>query len=361
MQPDQRHDSEIRTQTITVKLRLRDKHAADLNRQASAVNIVWNYCNEVSGKAWKRDHRWLNWFDLCEFTRGSSKLLDLNAQTIQQVCRKFYFAKSNISRSQLRWRSKKSLGWIPFATGTVSFSSGFFVFRRKKYNTMHLRKEILLKNKIGCGSFNQDSRGRWYINIKIEVECAGKSLNSSVGIDLGLKNMATLSDGNDIPAMQFYRQSEQSLATMQRAKKAKKVRAIHAKIANRRKDFLHKESSKIAQNYGLIFVGDVKPSKIAKTCMAKSVNDAGWASFKNMLAYKALMHGGRMIEVDERWTTQTCSSCGLLPPSRPKGIAGLGIREWACDDCGTVHDRDVNAAKNILRIGLDTLAEGIVA
>ena len=77
-----------------------------------------------------------------------------------------------------------------------------------------------------------------------------------------------------------------------------------------------------------------------------------------MLSYKALMHGGRYLEVSERMSTQTCSECGTLPPSRPKGIAGLGIREWECSDCGAVHDRDVNAARNILRVGLDTLAEG---
>jgi putative transposase len=92
--------------------------------------------------------------------------------------------------------------------------------------------------------------------------------------------------------------------------------------------------------------------------MAKSVLDAGWSDLKRMLSYKAIMHGGSTLEVCEAWTTQVCSECGCLPASRPRGIANLRIREWRCDDCGTVHDRDVNAARNILRLGLETLVEG---
>jgi IS605 OrfB family transposase len=157
----------------------------------------------------------------------------------------------------------------------------------------------------------------------------------------------------------FYRKSEERLATVQRARKTRRARAIHAKIANRRKDFLHKASAKLAEEYGLIFVGDVSPSKLAQTKMAKSVHDAGWSRFREMLAWKLRLRGGGMLlEVSEHLTTQTCSKCGRLPSSRPTGIAGLGIREWTCDDCGTAHDRDVNAAKNILRCGLTALAEG---
>lgn len=90
---------------------------------------------------------------------------------------------------------------------------------------------------------------------------------------------------------------------------------------------------------------------------ARAVNFV-WASFKRMLSYKALMHGGKMIEVSERYSSQICSACGEKPPSRPQGIADLGKRVWTCDNCGAVHDRDVNAARNILRVGLDTLRLG---
>jgi transposase len=93
--------------------------------------------------------------------------------------------------------------------------------------------------------------------------------------------------------------------------------------------------------------------------MAKSVLDAGWSSFRQKLAYKAVRHGAWFDEVSERLTTQICSHCGAMPDERPKGIADLGIREWACGSCGSKHDRDTNAAVNILRRGRATLAVGI--
>jgi transposase len=92
--------------------------------------------------------------------------------------------------------------------------------------------------------------------------------------------------------------------------------------------------------------------------MAKSVLDASWAGFKHMLAYKAITRGGMCLEVNEAYTSQVCSECGCMPASRPKGIADLGIRGWSCNDCGAIHSRDVNAARNILRVGLDALAGG---
>lgn len=106
-------------------------------------------------------------------------------------------------------------------------------------------------------------------------------------------------------------------------------------------------------NFCVTIQKDVSSSKLVKTRMAKSVLDASWSTFKNFLRYKVSRHGGTFLEVDERFTTQTCSSCGdCASEGRPKGIAGLGIREWACSSCGANHDRDVNAAKNILNLVL---------
>ncbi|MCO8163942.1 transposase [Pseudomonas sp. 21LCFQ010] len=145
------------------------------------------------------------------------------------------------------------------------------------------------------------------------------------------------------------------------AGKKARVRAIHAKIANRRKDCLHKFSNALVARCGVIVVGDVNSLKLAKTRIAKSVLDAGWGQLKTMLEYKC-DHAGTVFKVvSERNTTQTCSSCEQLPDSRPRGIAGLGIREWTCCGCGATHDRDVNAAKNILALGHERPVVGIPA
>lgn len=345
---------------ITFKFRLRDKHAAELSRQACAVNLVWNYCNETSRKAWDRDRKWLSAFDLQKLSAGSSKGLDIHAHTVARTCSQFEKSRNRAKRASLRWRGRKSLGWVPFNTGHVFFDGGAFTFRKVRYEPMHMR-DIPVGAKIRAGSFNQDSRGRWYINVPIEIESDAKPHMSQVGVDLGLKDLASMSDGSKIEMPAFYRKSEVSLGNSQRARKSKRTKAIQRKVGNRRKDFLHKAALALVERNGLIVVGDVSSNKLAQTKMAKSVLDASWANFKRMISYKALMHGGMMVEVSERYSTQTCSHCGAMPEGRPRGIAGLGIREWTCCECGTVHDRDVNAARNILRVGLDTLVEGAAA
>jgi putative transposase len=320
--------------------------------------MVWNYCNEAQ-RHMLRWGRLLPYADLAGLTAGASVELNIHAHTIQRVCRQYAKSRRQHKLPWLRWRGRKSLGWVPFNTGHVSFDGEVFTFRGVRYETMHLRDILTPDGKIGAGSSNADARGRWYINVAIKGECATSAANNRVGVDLGLNNLATLSTGEAVKAPRLYRKSEKKLATAQRArKKPKRLRTIHAKIRNRRKDFLHKTSAKLAKEFGLIVVGDVNPSRLAKTRMAKSTLDPGWADLKRMLSYKAIRHGGSMLEVPEAWTTQTCSECGSLPPSRPKGIAGLGIREWRCDDRGTVHDRDVNSARHILRRGLATLVEG---
>jgi IS605 OrfB family transposase len=130
--------------------------------------------------------------------------------------------------------------------------------------------------------------------------------------------------------------------------------AIHAKIANRLKDFHHKLSTKLANGYGAIFVGNVNAAGLAQTNQAKSVLDAGWSAFRTMLQYKCDDAGVWFDEVNEAYSTQTCSCCKKR--TGPKGLEGLGVREWNCSACQTVHHRDINAGKNILAAGHGRLA-----
>ena len=166
------------------------------------------------------------------------------------------------------------------------------------------------------------------------------------GIDLGLKTIATLSDSTELNRENLTKTHEIKLAMAQRANKKKLTTAIHAKIKNKRKDWTHKQTTRLVKEYDLIGVGDVSPSKLKKTRMAKSVSDAGWSSFRTMLAYKAVMLGVEMIAVKENFSTVTCSVC--KGRTGPKGLSGLGVREWMCSECGAVHKRDVNSARSIL-------------
>lgn len=345
---------------LTIKLRLKDKHARELQRQSQAVNLVWNYCNEGQQRAAQRNLKWFTDTDLQRLTAGAAQYLDLHAHTIQKVCQQYHRSHKQSAKAWLRFRGPKSLGWIPFSKGHARIiEPGKVKFRGAVYETLHWRK-IPDGAIIHAGSFNQDARRRWYINMPIEfpVELFGRPATNVVGIDLGLDNLATLSTGERIEAPRYYRRYETKLGNAQRAKKKRLRRTISNKIACCRKDHLHKLSIRIAIAFDVICVGNISGAKLAQTRMAKSVFDAGWSTLRNQLAYKAIRHGARFMEVNEAYTTQVCSTCGTLPEGRPKGIAGLGIRQWTCERCGANHDRDVNAALNIARLGLETLAEG---
>lgn len=326
-----------------------------LAQMATAVNRVWNFANSAQEHALRWNRPWPNSAVLCDLTAGSSKELGLHSQTVQAVCQEYDTRRKQSKKRKLRWRGKRSLGWIPFKTSGVKVVNDTVRYAEHTFRFWLSRP---IDGIIKTGNFSQDARGHWFVNFQCEVEDPAPSVGiGAIGIDLGLKDLATLSTGEKIEAKQFYRDLEPALVIAQRAGKKKRVQAIHAKIKNRRKDFLHQESTRLVRENGVIFVGDVNASKLAKTKMAKSVLDAGWSAFRTLLAYKAIAQQVRFDVVNERFSTQLCSECGAL--GGPKGIAELGIREWVCSECGTHHDRDVNSAKLILRSGHRTLAGGI--
>ena len=136
------------------------------------------------------------------------------------------------------------------------------------------------------------------------------------------------------------------LASAQRRGHQRRAKRIHRKVTRCRADALHKFSRSIVSRYQSIVVGDVSSSKLVKTRMAKSVLDSGWGILKRFLDYKSQQAARSFEVVSERNTSVTCSACGAL--SGPRGVNGLTVRSWVCCDCGELHDRDVNAARNIL-------------
>ena len=337
---------------LTYRYRVKDKHTAKLCRMAKAVNFVWNFCNDTQKSALKWGKKWPSGYDLMKLTSGSSKELNISANTINQICARYDRSRKQHKKRFLRYRCHKSLGWIPLRADDITPENDFFRYYGQHYQVWNSR-QIPSNSKICDGSsFSQDARGRWYLNIVLNIPILEAANDSTIGIDLGLKDLATLSNGTKISAPRHYRNTQARLAKAQRARKKRQVTKIHAKITAQRRDHLHKVSTNIVKDHGLIVVGNVNSSALAKTRMAKSVLDAGWASFKNMLAYKSIANGATFLEVNEAYTTQTCSDCGVI--GGPKGRQGLGIREWQCV-CGCIHDRDHNSALNILRIGQDTL------
>jgi putative transposase len=354
----------------TLRVRVKDRHAPILRRMAYEVNQAWNLINEwtrdaaaepIPGAGWVRTGVVLSAFDINNRLNGYTKSNDvaINMFTLQEAAKVHYQARRQFKRSLLRWRvsngPRRNLGWIPIRQGGAQFKDGQIRYAGSSFKVWD--SYDLGRYKFKSASFSEDARGRWYFNVAVEEESRPSAGTALVGIDLGLKDVATCSDGQRLPRAAFYRDIEQHLGIAQRANQKARVRALHAAAKNRRRDALHKFSSALVDDYGAIAVGNVSSTALVKTRMAKSVLDAGWGMLRTMIEYKALARRSLFVEVNESYTTQTCSCCGSRRSS-PKGRTGLGIRQWTCE-CGVTHDRDVNAAKNIAALGHERLAGGI--
>lgn len=348
--------------TKTLKVRVKDKHKPSLDQMAKSVNFVWNYVNELSARSIKDWGVFLSAYDLHPYTKGAGKQLNLHSQTLQCVASEYVARRRQFKKAKLNWRKsggvRRSLGWVPVNTGQAKWKNGC-VFHNGQYFKVW-DSFGLSQYKFRSSSFSEDARGRWYFNVVVDVIPEQGAGTKTVGIDLGCKTAAADSNGTAVVGRE-YRKLEQKLGIAQRAKNKQRVKAIHAKIKNRRADALHKYSRKLVTENAAIFVGNVSSTKLTKTKMAKSVLDAGWGSLKTMLEYKCDHAGIVFEEINEAFSTQICSCCGCISDSSPKGRANLGIREWTCSECGVEHDRDINAAKNILAVGLHRLAEEKVA
>ncbi|MHA3048550.1 RNA-guided endonuclease InsQ/TnpB family protein [Acinetobacter sp. ANC 4639] len=345
----------------TLKLRIKDKHAKMLSEMASEVNFVWNYVNDLCFKHLQRTGQFFSAYDIAQYTKGASKECNLHSQTIQAITEELVTRRKQFKKAKLKWRvsnkksARRSLGWIPFKKVAIKYADGYVQYGKHEFKLWD--SYGLSKYNVKAGSFVEDSQGRWYVCLVVSVLKTHSRGTTLIGMDLGLKDLATLSTGEKLQAPKIYRKYEHKLAIAQRASNKRRVRAIHAKIKNIRKNMLHQFSSKLVKEHAVIFVGNVNAKALTQTKLAKSVLDASWTTLRTMLKYKCENAGVWYEEVNEAYTTQTCSCCGSRCSS-PKGRTGLGVREWQCMECGTLHDRDINSALNILALGHERLAGG---
>ncbi len=337
----------------TLRLKVRGESYGWLNAAATEVNQVFNYCNEISiNTATRSDtkRKWLTGFDLCNLTSGASPYFDkIGADTIQSVCTHYAQKRQAAKRLKLRWRvsrgAKRSLGWIPFKAASLKRKGACLRFAGKGFRVFE--KERLEGVQWQGGCFAQDAVGEWWLCLPVKIK-AEESVApyEAVGIDLGLKDIAVTSEAERLVAGRWTHKLAPKLAQAQRRGHKRQAKRIHRKVARCRADALHKFSTSIVERYQSIIVGDVSSRKLVKTRMAKSVLDSGWGMLKRFLEYKSQQAARSFEVVNERNTSVTCATCGSL--SGPRGMNGLIVRFWVCSDCGTSHDRDVNAARNIL-------------
>jgi putative transposase len=330
-------------QILTYKFKLK-KGNIKLNNLSSKVNFVWNYCNQISSNTIKNNRIWLSEFDLNNLTSGTAKILNLNSTTIQSITQTYVKSRNQTKKIKLNWRhsngSRKSLGWVPFKGNSIKIQDNTLTFMKSKFRFIKTRELI---GQYRCGSFVQDSCGDWYVCLVYNVDTKLSTNNLSVGIDLGLKSLVTTSDGQVFNNPKLTNKYAEKLAMSQRSNNKKRTKRMNRKIARTRKDNLHKISSELTKTYTNIIVGDLNLKS------GKQTNDASFRGLIPLLKYKASMLGGTVLEVNEAYSTKTCNTC--LDESGPSGLSGLSVREWTCGSCGTIHDRDVNGAKNILVFG----------
>ncbi|MCQ8192206.1 RNA-guided endonuclease InsQ/TnpB family protein [Streptomyces rugosispiralis] len=357
-----------------------DAQAAELSRTFGCVRKVYNMALAARTEAWALRQERVNYnatsamLTAWKKTEELAFLNDVSSVPLQQALRHlqaaftaFFARRSKYPRFKSRKKSGKS----------AEYTSSAFRFRDGKLTLAKMAQslDIVWSRPLPDGALpstvtvSQDAAGRWFVSLLVE-DPAVQPLpagGSAVGIDAGLDHLLTLSTGEKITNPRHERRDRVRLARAQRdlarkargdganrAKARRKVARVHARIADRRRDHLHKLTTRLVRENQTLVIEDLTVRNMLKNGkLSRAISDAAWSQFRSMLEYKAAWYGREVIAVD-RWfpSSKLCSVCGTLQNRMP-----LGIRIWTCD-CGATHDRDVNAAKNLLAAGLAVSACG---
>ena len=295
-------------------------------------------------------------------------LKEVNAQSLQFAIKCLEVAYTNFFKKRAKFpkfKSKHSKN--SFTVPQSSHISDNRLFMRKFREGIKCRVHREIRGKIGKVTISKTTSGKYFASIltEEEYETPLEKTNESVGLDLGLKEFIVTSEGEVFKNNRYTRKYERKLASAQRhlSRKKKdskgfenqrlKVARIHEEISNSRADYLHKCSISLVRRYDIICIEDLNVKGMVRNHhLAKSISDVSWSSFINMLTYKADWNGKKVIKIDRYFpSSQTCNVCGHVN----KKIKNLSIRDWECPVCHTHHNRDVNAAINILHLGLNKI------
>lgn len=347
-----------------------------LQATLDTCRFVFNKVLEIRKTAWETEKKSIGVYD-CHNLIKTWDIEGVHSQVLQNVSARVDLAFQGFFR-RVKEKGAEKAGYPRFR-GKDRYDSfcfpqsGFKVKGKKlhlsKIGDVKMIEHRPMEGKVKTCTIKREGED-WYVvfSCKVEKEVANKFETKSVGVDVGCIDFATMSDGNTIVNPHLLRKSEKKLKDIQSKysklkqlpkddkKKVKTKRALvklHCKVKNQRKDFLHKTSRKLVNDYSVICVEKLSVKSMLKDswrALNKSILDSGWTTFRNMLNYKAVEAGSIVVEVNPAYTSQVCSGCGV------KVKKELSDRIHKCDTCGLEMGRDLNAAKNILRVGMDSLS-----
>jgi putative transposase len=340
---------------------------------------VYNETLATRKNAWEQEKKTLSLFDthklLTLWKKEHPELVGVHSQVLQNAQERvdlafkafFRRVKAGQKPGYPRFRG---VGWYDSFTfkqfGFELLDNGV---RLSKIGAIKIVLHRPVEGQIKTLTIQRDAVGNWYACLACEIEPAPMPVSDlAIGIDFGLESFATLSNGDRIANPRFFRRDESALAqaqrklskaekgTPERTMRRKVVTHIHQRIANRRRDFAHKQSRELVNRFGVLALENLKVKNMLQNhCLAKSISDAAWNQLVHYITYKAENAGRVVVLVDPRNTSKICSGCGTLVEK------SLSDRVHKCLVCGLVMDRDHNAAINILGLGLQSLGYALEA
>jgi putative transposase len=355
-----------------------EEQAGELLRTFGCVRYVYNRALEVRTTAWYRQQRrvsyaqtsamltkWKHDPETAWLSEVSSVPLQQTLRHLQSAFVAFWSKQAKYPRFKSRKRSRQSAEYIRSAfrwrTGEVRLA--------KVAGPLAIvwSRPLPEGAEPSTVTVSQDAAGRWFVSIVVETSVQQlPTSTSTVGIDAGISNLVTLSTGEKIPNPRHERQDRARLArahrnlarkvkgSNNRAKARRKVARVYARMTDRRRDLLHKLSTRLVHENQVVVIEDLQVRNLLGShSLARAISDASWAELRRMLEYKCRWYGRDLVVID-RWypSSRTCSACGAIAEAMP-----LSVRQWTCR-CGTQHDRDVNAARTIRAAGLAVRACG---